>query len=820
MIFNYLVTALLSIRKQPVFAAIKILSLTLGLGCSTLVLLHVQFVQNTNKHIENWDSTYRLVTHMMVRDTNTPYRTFTTADTYLGFLRQDYGDLIEHSAHIRGGNALFGRGTEATENSLHWADPDVVPIFDLEFVQGDAAGALLEPNTMLLTESTAAKYFGNENPIGQVLTYNNQVDIQVIGVVRDVPASATVQFEMLISIPTGRQLFGENFMNGEGWISFSGTQTYLRFRDAASAYQLENDLRNFIDRNMPENSVTFARQNNFGLSLQPLDDIYLNPLDNFGAPENSSTQPVLYGLVVFAVLILVTSCINYVNLSLVQITQRGKEIGVRKTLGAGRAQIISQFLLESLLLTFIALLLAVPIVLLALPVYANFTDISLMRADLFASDFLPMMLALVLLTGVLSGVLPALSLSRMPAINALKSAAKSSRAGKLTKAAVTSVQFTLSAALILLAIAIYLQTRHLQELDVGYNKDNLIIVDSRFNNMERDAFNYSALLNDLRQHPGVVSVASSENRPPSTGGINPWRLPRFEPDESITVAHVGVSPGFIETYQMELLAGRTFSEEYASDFTPDGPIATDVVYNMVITDSLARRFGFATPEDALDQPFSLFDYNFRVIGVIKRFQFSSGMETEARSIGILRSTLRPMRYLHIRVVPQQADAALAHIDEVWARHRPNVPIDRTFFSQTFADIIENRTSGLRIAALMASIITVLIAGFGLYALASYSSLRRTKEVGVRKTLGASTGAIVRLLAWDFVKPVLLACVLAWPLAWFAIDRFYQTFSSQAEFPFIIYVVVTLAVIALALMTVAMQCFRTANTDPVRSLRYE
>lgn len=819
MLANYFIIALQIIRKQPVFSAIKILSLTLGLACSILVLLHVQYVQSTNKHIDNWQNTYRLVTHLMVRETQTPYRTGNTADPYIRFLRQDYADQIEYSALIQRSNALFSRGNEATQNEFFFAEPDTVYLFDLEFLAGDPATALTAPNTMILTESTARKYFGNEPALGQILSYNNQVDIRVTGIVRDVPENASIQFEMLISVETGRQLFGEAFMNGTGWISFSGAQTFLSFRDQASAQQLAGDLRNFINRNLPETSVNYAAQSNFGLSLQPIDDIYLNPLNNFGSPEDSETQPVLYGLIIFAILILICSCINYTNLSLAQITQRSKEIGVRKTLGATRGQIVSQFLFESLLLTFIALALAVPIVIFTLPVYANLTSIAIHISDMLASNFVLLLITLVLLVGIISGILPAFSLSRLQAIRIIKRSASQSKIGRLSKAVVTALQFTLSSTLILLAIAIFVQTQHLQNLDVGYNRDNLLILDTRYNTREPDAFSYNGVLNDLRQHSGILAVASSQVKPPSTGGINPWRLPSFGPEESITVAHVGVSAGFIETYQMELLAGRTFSEEYATDFIPDDP-ESDQVSAIVITDVLARRFGFSTPEEALNQRFNLFDYGLYVIGVVKRFQFSSGMETDERSIGILRSSLSPMRYISIRIDPLQTEAAVAYINTVWGSHRPGIPLDMTFFSQTFNDIIERRTSGLSTAALMASLITILIAGFGLYALASYSSLRRTKEVGIRKTFGASANSIVLLLSWDFIKPVLISCLLAWPLAYFAISRFYDSFTSKADFSIVYYIIVTLGVIGIALITVAVQCFKAAKADPVRSLRYE
>ncbi len=822
MFYNYFIIAWQHLLKQPGFSAIKILSLSIGLACSVLVFLHVDFIQGSNKHIANWENTYRLVTHMRVRETNTPYRTMTTAEPYAPQLALDYPQQIERIAKLRGGSGIFSRGDEAAQNGYTWAEPDVVQLFELEMLSGDAASAIVDPNTMIINETVAEKYFGDEDPLGQILTLENRADIRITGVFRDVPDNATEQLEMLISVPTAQQMFGENFMDSTAWISFQGTQTYLSVPDVTAVEQLNADMADFLLRHLDENAVGFASDIGLGLSLQRVDDIYLNPLDNFGAAENSTTKMVLYGLLTFSLLILTSSCINYMNLSLAQVSQRGKEVGVRKTLGANQSHIILQFLIESLLLTLLALLLALPLVALIVPVYTTLTATAFAFSDILQSGFIAGLVGLVLLTGLISGIVPALSLSRLQAVAVIKGANATSRIGKLTKATVTSAQFAVSSALILLAFAVYAQTEFMRNADPAFNRDNLVVLDSRFARNDAEAFNYEALRNELQQHPGILNVGASDMRPPGGTGINPWRIPSMAPDENITVASTAVGPNFIETFEFELLAGRGFSEDFATDFmpAPGTPPDEGQTFGIVVTDLLARRFGIDSPAAAIDQLFMLGNFNFRVVGVIKQFYFQGGMETDENTMGIFRARLGPMRFLNIRIDPAQSQEALGHIDTVWARHRPDVPINRAFVDQSFATILEARTGGLSTAALFASIITVAIAAFGLYALASYSSLRRTKEVGVRKVLGASANSIVTLLAWDFVKPVLAACVLSWPVAYYFIDDFYSQFSNQALFPLSNYGLVTLGIVLLALLTVALQCLRTASADPVQSLRYE
>lgn len=820
---NYLRIAFQQLTRQPVYSAIKILSLTLGLAASVLVIMHVQYIQSFNKHVSNWENTYRLVTHMKVRETNEAYRTMATAEPYIPQLRLNYPEQLQSAAKIRGANSLFRRNNNDSAAQLfYWAEPDAIDIFDLQFLQGDPETALNEPNTAILSESVARKYFGDDEAFGQMLSMDGLVDLRVTGIIADPPDNTTHEMPMLVSVPTGAGIYGQNFMNSQGWTSFLGSEAFVSFPDRETARQVGDDLQRFIERNLPENAVRFADQIGLGLSLQPITDIYLNPLDNFGAVENSPRKTTLIGLLVFSVLILATSCINYINLSLAQITRRSKEIGIRKTLGANRGQIVQQFLTESLLYTLLAMLIALPLVALILPIYTNLTDTAFGFTAIFRTPFVAALAGLTVLTGLIAGLVPALSVARLQPTAILKTSLTQTRLGKWSKAIVTAAQFTLSTALILLALAILMQSEYLRNRDVGYDKDNLVILDSRFDFEQADSFNYQALMNDLQSHPGILSIASADGRPPGTGPISPWRLPSFAPDESITVAHIPVSPGYVETFGMELLAGRTFSEEFTSDFIPHDGTSPDVdqSYGVVVTDQLLRRFGYTVPEEGLGEILLLGPYSYRVIGVIRAFQFSSGMEQPQRSLSLFYSTLGPMRYVFLRLDPDSTESALNHIDAVWERHRPGTPLDRRFFSEDFESVIDRRTEGLSMAALISSIITTIIAGFGLFALASYSTERRTKEVGIRKTLGAESGNIVRLLTWDFIKPVLIACVTAWPLAYLAIDRFYKEFSDSADFPFMAYMLVTIGIVGLALLTVVVQCFRTANSDPVKSLRYE
>lgn len=815
MFYSYFLTTMQYLKKQPVFSAIKILSLTLGLTCSIIVIMHVQYTYSFDKHIPNWQNIHRLVTSFT---TDQRLNTNMTAEAYVVQMRQDYAQIV-NSAMIRPANGQFTRGDESSPNNYYWVEPEIIDVFSLEMVRGDRDTALADTNTVVINETTATKYFGQEDPIGQILTLDDQTDLRVTAVMRDFPPNTHLDIQMMLSVATGRQLFGENFMNSPGWAGFSGTMAYFTLPNAAEAESINNDLEDFVQRNVPDAQRAFVDRIDITLALEPLGDIYLSPRLGAGGASTNRAQ-VLNGLMVFALLILVTSSINFANLSLSQMRQRRKEIGVRKTLGATRGGIVTQFLFESITLTFIALLIALPLVYLAIPAYTALTDTEFTAAQLLQTGYTLSLLLFVLFTGFVSGLFPALAVSTLQPATTIKGTVAKNKLSSLLRSSITVIQFTFATTLVLLAFAISQQVNHLQEMNVGFERSNLVILDSTFNPRNPDAFNFDALINDLRQHPGVISIGKSQAMPPDTGAYNPWGRPEWDPADVRPISHFGVDTDYIDTYQLQLIAGRGFSEEFPSDFFAGGLSDPEQIYGVVITEAAVRNFGFDSPEAALDQILLLSNFRFRIVGVVNNFRLAGGMEDVLRSTSVLRASAEPMRAIAIRIDPNQLDSTLNHIDSVWARHRPAVPVNRSFFEQTYNDMVADATDGINIASLIASVVTILIAALGLYALAYYTSQRRTKEIGIRKVLGATSHSIVTVLTWDFIKPVLVACALSWIAGYFAMNYFYSQFSSRPDFSIGVFGLVSLATLMLAMLTVILQCLRAASADPVKSLRYE
>ena len=817
MFLNYLIVAFRNLRNQPGFTAIKVLSLSLGLVCSILVLLHVQYANSYDKHFDNWRNIYRVVTSITSSSGQLIDSSYIAEGIYHPLL-QDYGQ-IEYSAKVRASSGLFNYLDNAANNSFLWVEEDFLKIFSFEFIQGSAESALADPNTIILTSSTAQKYFGNEDPMGKTLTLDQSTDLRVSAVIRDLPPNTHLDIEAMISVATGRQIYNEEFMDSGAWVGFGGTYNYLMIPDPSSAESLRLDLPNFVDRHVPDTQRPFLERVDLKLDLETLADIYLSPRLGFEEADYSRVI-ILAGLVSFSGLILLSSCINFANLALAQMQQRGKETGVRKTLGASRADLLVQFLVESMLLTLIALLAAIPIIYLAIGPYTALTGTDFSFASLFSSSQILLILVFVLLVGFLSGLVPALRMSRFDvaaAINGKRDGGKSSR---LLRSFLTVIQFTFAVVLVILAVGINVQVRHLNELDIGFDRHNLVVLDTMYNPRNPEQFSYDALVDELRQHPGVLVVGKTQTPPPNNGGYNPWRHSSWPEDRSAAVSHLGVDEHYLDAMGIEILAGRNFSLDFPADYASEAQPDPEHIYGIIITERAVDFFDLGSNEDALDEILIISNFNFRVVGVVNDFRLSGGLEDTLRSTSILRAASQAMRTLLIKIDPLQLDNALNHIDTVWDRHRTDAPIRREFYEQSFDRQIYEQTNGINRAAQFAAVITLVIAALGLYALAFYSTQRRTKEIGVRKVLGASDRSIVVLLTMDFLKPVLLACILASILAYFATSFYFSQFSDAASMSPIVYIQVVLGLVLLSLLTVSAQCIKTAQSDPVESLRSE
>ncbi|MDO8273405.1 MAG: ABC transporter permease [Gammaproteobacteria bacterium] len=808
---SYLIIAFRNIARNPLISAIKIISLALGLSASVLVLMYTNYVNNYDKSFDNWENIYRLSASTRADFNSAP-------EPYAERFALDYPQ-IDKIAKIRPENGLFTSERESYQLPFFWVDPQIIELFSLEFESGAPQSALLEPNSLVINQNTAQLLFGEEDPIGKRVTYNGIADLMVTGVVRNVPENSYFDFSAMITVQTGRGIFGEGFMGGNNWIVFAPTQTYFSVRSSSDAQAIYEDRTGFLERNIPEQTRAYATESNLRLNIEPLADVFMSPLPGYNS-GGYERKAFFYAINAFGMLVLVASCINVISLSISQIKSRAKEIGVRRTIGAVRSQLAVQFVVESLFFTALAFIVAAPIVILATPAFENFTYTSLSFGHLAGSASILWVVSSVIAVGVLCGLVPATVLSRIQPNISSTGRMTVSRRGSAARSAITTVQFFLSNTFVLLAIATYVLIDYLNEMDLGYSKDDLVVMAATYNPRSYGDYNYEALANEMSQHPGVLSVAKSSSAPPAAGGRNPWRRAEWPADRTMLLSNNAVDVNYIDALQLKVIAGRGYSRDFPSDIIPATNANREQVYGVVLTRSGVTDLEFQSMEEAVGSVLEFNGMTTKVIGVVEDFRLSGGMENSASSIRALWATDQKLQYFILRLDPAQISSATRHIEEVWSRHRPNEIVNMTFLEQAYGSLIEQRTAGVRIASIFSAITTIVIAFLGLFALAFYTAQRRTKEIGIRSVLGATPELISMMILVDFLKPVAIACVFSSVAGHYAVNYLYSYFSSRPDFSISIYVMVSLCTIALAAVAVMSQCYRMAMLSPVKSLRYE
>lgn len=811
MLKNYLKIAIRQLLRNKGYSIINILGLAVGLACCLLILLYVQDELNYDGFHEKADRIYRVALE----------RKYPGRVSNYAFIPQSYaGTFQSELPEIENTTRLFSFPGSLTlrvgdqfyeEESSMWADSNFFEVFDFPLLQGDPSKVLTKPNSVLLTESTAKKYFGEDNPIGKVLDIpNNDNDLVVSGICADIPENSHFKFDLLQS---STRL---GFLNEPNYINFSA-YTYLVLKEGTKPELLEAKF--------PDLVVKYASgqvQRQFGVSykeyqekgngyhyfLQPLTDIHLHSqLESELRPNGSITRVYIFSII--ALFILLIACINFMNLATARSTERAKEVGIRKTLGSERRQIAGQFLLEAILISFFSGFIAWILIGYLIPPFNALADKSLNPDTLMSWQFMPILILIILLVGLFAGSYPSIILSSFKPLEVLRGGLLSSKHGKGLRNGLVIFQFVISVVLIVSTVVVYHQLEYVQRKELGFNKEHLVSIKGGGNLQTKT----ESFKEELLKLPDVTNVGGCNAMP---GGYFFGISFRAEGEnETLTGRGLIVDDNYLDCMQMEIVAGRSFSKQFEDSLSV--VINEAAVRELNLQNPVGKRL--TTPEGFLntnpEEP-----SNYTIVGVVKDFHFQS-----------LHQTITPLFFVHsqrtqglnniisLRIKPDDIPATISQAESIWKQFVPDQPFRYSFLDADLMELYGAEQTAQKVFTLF-SFIAIFIACMGLLGLAAYVTQQRTKEIGIRKVLGASLASIIGLLSADFLKLVVIALVIATPVAWYFMDKWLDSFAYSISLSWWMFALAGLLAIGIAVLTVSYQSIRAALANPIKSLRNE
>jgi putative ABC transport system permease protein len=797
MVKNYLIIALRNIKKYKAYSFINILGLAIGISCCLSILLYVQDELSFDRYHENADRIYRLVDSLDVDHPRSRNYALSSAP-FAPALKKEFPEVEEAVRLFSGRGRLVTYGEKKYyEHGLFFADSALFKIFTLPFTEGKPETALDAPFTVVVSESTAMKYFGSEEPMNKTLRINDQ-DYLVTGVMEDMPRNSHFHADMFASMKTLEQIPGAQEKYFQSWARHE-FYTYLLLREGASAEDLETKLPDFTDKHAAAQIKTILGST-LSSRLQPLQDIHLRSnLQHEISPPGDILYVYIFSMV--AVFILLIACINFMNLATARSASRSKEVGMRKVVGASRSQLVKQFLGESLLFTLFAVLLALIFVKVALPSLNALTgkDIEVRYLENFF--LLASILFILFFVGIISGSYPSFFISGYQPANVLKGSSSTGSGKSLLRKGLVILQFSISIVLIIATGIVMDQLDFLRNRKLGFDKEHVVLVPVRTDAVRKNAEGSKA---HLKQNPNILSATISIGVP---GGIiagDAIQLITEEGKRTITVKMIYTDHEYIKTMGMEIVEGRDFSKE----------MSTDATEAFIINEAAVRQFQLKNP---LETQFEWDDKRGKVIGVVKDFQFQS-LRDEITPLIIHIFTPSTLVFA-IRIRPDNVPDTLVFIEDKWKQLDPAHPFTYAFMDENF-DRLYRREEKLGQIFSIFSMLAIFIASLGLLGLALFMAEQRTKEIGIRKILGASTARIFVLLSKEFAILVLLANVIAWPTAYIFMLKWLQNFAYRVDIqPWIFVLSATLAIM-IALLTISAQALKVSMSDPVESLRYE
>jgi putative ABC transport system permease protein len=795
MIKNYIKIAFRNLWRHKGFAVINITGLAVGMTACFLIFIYVQFELSYDKFNENYDQVYRLVT-----DIKSPQEVlhWSSASAPMGpALQQDYPEYVKENVRIFGGGFLMVTGDKKfQENNIIFTDPSVFKIFTLPFVKGDASTALSAPFNIVLTESMAKKYFGSNDVIGKSILLDGKHPLSVTGVVKDVPLNSSFNFDMAISATTMEKL---KYINMQEWGNFSN-YTYLLVPKGFNGATLQSKLTGFLLRHITDDQR--RRGYNYTLFVQPLKDVYM---DNLRGAQVNGSQSNVYIFSVIAIFILLIAAINFVNLTTARASERAKEVGIRKVIGAYKDQLAIQFLGESVIISLIALVFAVVLSFFTLPIFNTLAG-KIVAESIFVHGYILILIIIALVIGLVAGIYPSLVLTNFNIITVLKGRFSTSVRGILLRKGLVVVQFTISIILIVGTIIVYNQLSYMRNQSLGFNKDQMAIID--FNGDSVVQAQREVIKNELRQVQDVVSISGSSGTP---GNGNPVGYAQVENRsgslQAMNLNMYDVDYDFISQYGLQVLAGRTFSTDFPTDSTKA----------FLVNETAAKDLGYVHPADAVGKTLNQWGRQGKIIGVIKDFHFQS-LQQDIKEMDI-RINPHNINVFTVKIKGGNIPRTMSALENKWKTLIPGRPFSYSFLDENFNKQYagEERFGKL---FLYFAVLAIMISCLGLLGLASYSTLQRTREIGIRKVLGASVPSIVNMLSKEFLWLVFIAALIAFPISWYGMYNWLKDYAYRTSISWTVFAVAGLLAFMIAIFTVSFQAIKASLANPVKSLRSE
>lgn len=795
MLKNYLLLAIKNLRKQQLFSLINILGLTVGITCCLMIFLYIKHEFSYDDFHKNGKDIYRVVRVSDLNGDGNRQDIAWLSGPYSRALLNDYPGEIKKAVRVMPDNDLFSyNNVSFNEKKVYITDSNFFQFFDFPLLKGDPALVLKDPGSIVLTAAAAKKYFGNENPLGKVVEMNKRLLLKVTGIAKDLPSNSHLKFDMIVPM--------SNFKYYDSIQGFpnNGMYTYVQLNPHADPKQLVSRLPQFMNKYLGR----YYAQNGFkiDLSLEPLREIYFKEL-RFDNVQHGNKK-VVYIFMSIGILILIIACINFMNLATARATDRSKEVGLRKVLGAVKKQLLAQFIVDSFLYATVSAVLALILLQLLMPVYTNLLGhkLSSFWMDPVVYIFI---LSAIIVIGFLAGIYPALVLSSFSPIDSLKGKIRVGKSGAFFRKTLVVLQFSISVLLIIGITVITSQLNYVRNKDLGFNKEQSLLV--RIDN--NAIYNAKTAFKTILQNSQAVTAVSLMSGEPGGFRDRHGFEAEAKPGEKLLFDTEFADFEFVKSLGLKIVAGR--------DFSPQFP--TDSLEAVLINRAAATNLGYL-PEQAIGKwikNITRDSVRRKIVGVIENFHFAS-LKEQIEPMVI--STGQDWRVALIRLKPgNNLRATIQNIGKTYSIAAPGYPFEYDFLDEEFNEHYKDDIKqGLILSVFSA--IAIFIACLGLFGLATYTAVKRTKEIGVRKVLGSSIQNIVLLLSKDLLKPVLLGTIIAVPIGYFLMDNWLHGFVYRISIQWWMFVTAAAIAVTIALVTVSFQAVKAAIAKPVKSLRTE